>query len=432
MDVIIIGAGATGLMAAKQLSEAGLKVLVLEARERLGGRINTFYDNASNYYEGGAEFIHGNLPVTLELMQQAGLEKQELTGEMWQVVNSHWRQENTLFEHAEKVIDKLEQIDKDISIADFINAHFGGEQYEALRNSLTSYVEGYYSGEISNTSSKLFLEELLSEDQQQYKPIGGYGKLIEYLADCSLKAGAVIKPGRVIKEVRWTKGEVEVVDEAKELYFAKRIIVTVPLGVFTASANSKAAILYTPALPVKQEAAKRLGFGAVIKILLKFKEGFYEKEIVNRDILHLSHLHMAITDRPIPTWWTQYPNTSSSLTGWLSGPEASEMKLENDEKFLSLSLSSLRDIFNIEELILRKNLQWFKIFNWSADPFTLGSYSYSTLNTLEARKALIEPVEDTLFFAGEALYDGAEMGTVEAALTSGHDVSDKIISSTKR
>jgi monoamine oxidase len=76
---------------------------------------------------------------------------------------------------------------------------------------------------------------------------------------------------------------------------------------------------------------------------------------------------------------------------------------------------------------LKGNLLSSKIFNWTMDPYTRGSYSYSTLHTGKARKVLMEPVDNTLFFAGEALYDGTEMGTVEAALTSGRDVAFKII-----
>ncbi|MCW3109066.1 MAG: FAD-dependent oxidoreductase, partial [Segetibacter sp.] len=180
MDVIIIGAGAAGLMAAKQLSGAGLKVCVLEARERLGGRIYTFNNTCSISSEGGAEFIHGNLEVTLKLLKEAGIDKQELTGEMWQVVNGKWSRESEFFDYAEQVIEKLKLVKDDISIATFLDKYFAEEKHEALRNSLISYVEGYYSGEVTKTSAKAFLEEWMTEDEQQYRPVGGYGNMIQY------------------------------------------------------------------------------------------------------------------------------------------------------------------------------------------------------------------------------------------------------------
>jgi monoamine oxidase len=170
MDVIIIGAGAAGLMAARQLSAEGLKVCVLEARDRVGGRIYTMHEPAIKHaVEGGAEFIHGNLKVTLELLKEAGLEKKELEGEMWQFVNGSWKKENDFFEHAGMVIEKLKELKEDMSIAAFLSKYFTGHEYEALGNSLKSYIEGYYSGEVTKISARSFLEECLSEDEQQYR-----------------------------------------------------------------------------------------------------------------------------------------------------------------------------------------------------------------------------------------------------------------------
>jgi monoamine oxidase len=427
MDVIIIGAGAAGLMAANHLSGAGLKVCVLEARDRLGGRINTFSDPYSDGLEGGAEFVHGNLEVTLQLLKEAGIEKQELTGEMWQVVNGKWSQESEFFEYAEMVIEKLKLVKDDISIETFIDIYFSDEEFEPLRKSLTSYVEGYYSGEISKTSAKSFLEEWMCEDDQQYRPVGGYGKMIEYLAGLCNRRGMVVQLSTVVKKIMWAKGHVEIMDEMGNTYTSQRVIITIPLGVWTAEENAKGAIGYSPALPAKMEAAKQLGFGSVIKVLLRFNQKFYDEKILSGPGIDLSSLHMAISDKTIPTWWTQHPSKCSLLTGWLSGPKAAAMKDETDEVILMESLVSLEGIFKVPISDLKGNLLSSKIFNWTMDPYTRGSYSYSTLHTGKARKVLMEPVDNTLFFAGEALYDGTEMGTVEAALTSGRDVAFKII-----
>ncbi|MDQ6812159.1 MAG: FAD-dependent oxidoreductase [Bacteroidota bacterium] len=431
MDIIVLGAGAAGLMAAKKLLGAGLNVCILEARNRLGGRIQTFSIDAVDGYEGGAEFIHGDLEATMQILAEAGLEKHPLTGETWQVANGKWSQENEFFAYANEVTEKLKLVEDDISIATFINKYFADEKYETLRKSLTSYIEGYYSGEIAMTSAKAFLQEWQSEDDQQYRPAGGYGKMIQYLRDSCAKAGADIKLETVVKTIRWTKGEVEVIDEIGHRYTAKRVIITVPLGVWTAEEHAKGAIQFIPELPAKKEAAKQMGFGAVIKVLLKFEENFYYDELLNRSGKHLSTLHMAITDNPIPTWWTQYPAPSTLLTGWLSGPKAAEIKDHDDTIILAESLRSLQKMFGINKHRLQEKLQWFKIFNWTIDPYTRGSYSYSTLDTYVARRLLAEPCEDTLFFAGEALYDGPEMGTVEAALTSGAEVAAAILAGSK-
>jgi monoamine oxidase len=428
MDVIIIGAGAAGLMAAKQLSEAGVNVCVVEARDRLGGRIYSFENKDNGTNDGGAEFIHGNLELTLALLEEAGVEKKELEGEMWQYVNGKWSRERDFFAHTEMVIEKLQELEDDCSIASFLDKYFAGEEYEGLRNSLTSYIEGYYSGEVTKASAKSFLVEWQNEDDQQYRPAGGYGPLVRYLMESSIKAGAVFHLSVVVKEVRWTAGRVEVIDEENRNYTAQKAIVTVPTGVWLADENEKGSIRYTPALAEKKAAAGQLGFGSVIKILLGFNEPFYAEELLKKNqLLDLSSLHMAVSDHAIPTWWTQYPNHSSVLTGWLSGPKAAALKDESEETILSIGLQSLVEIFDVNRKELKENLRWWKVFNWTNDPFTRGSYSYSTLHTTVDRKTLASPVEQTLFFAGEALYDGPEMGTVEAALISGKDVALQIL-----
>lgn len=429
MDVIIIGAGAAGLMAAKQLSGKGLAVCVLEARERVGGRIHTISNTGySTPIEGGAEFIHGNLEITLNLLAEAGIEKQETKGEFWQVVNGAWSKENYFFENSSTVIQLLKTLKEDISIAEFLNRYFAGEKYISLRNSMTSYVEGYYSGEIEKTSAKAFLQEWMSEDEQQYRPVGGYGKMIHYLAESCRKAGTQIHLSTVAKEIEWEPGNVRVIDENDKVFTASKVINTVPLGVWLAAKNSKGAIAYCPGLPMKAEAASQMGFGAVIKVLIEFTDIFWEDEaVMQKTKTDTTNLNMALSDMPIPTWWTQLPDRTPLLTGWLSGPKAEKMKNEKEEAIMLESLHSLSNIFNINLNDLKQKLKWYKVFNWSDDVFTQGSYSYSALHSLTARKTLIEPVENTLFFAGEALYEGSETGTVEAALISGMKAASQIL-----
>jgi len=84
-DILIVGAGAAGLMAAFTLSKAGKKVIVLEARDRIGGRIHTLHDDLFfKHAELGAEFVHGNLPITMQLLHEAGIAYISGEGEMWQ------------------------------------------------------------------------------------------------------------------------------------------------------------------------------------------------------------------------------------------------------------------------------------------------------------------------------------------------------------
>jgi monoamine oxidase len=133
------------------------------------------------------------------------------------------------------------------------------------------------------------------------------------------------------------------------------------------------------------------------------------------------------SEETIPTWWTQAPDNSPILTGWLGGPQTTHFNNASEEAILQQAIQSLTKIFprtadEIKELLTASHVSC-----WQKNPYCLGAYTYSKLFTPGARKLLNEPVQDTLYFAGEAMYDGMDGGTVEAALISGDEVS-KLIS----
>ncbi len=172
--------------------------------------------------------------------------------------------------------------------------------------------------------------------------------MILYLSDKSLEGGALIQLSTVVKEIRWLKDQVEVFDDSHQSYNARKVIVTVPLGVWLADKNSKGAINYSPALTPQQEAVKQMGFGPAIKILLHFKEPFWEEiSLDSKPEVDLKSTGFIISDQEIPTWWTQLPQRSTLLTGWLAGPKALHLKDTPDEIILIKSLDALSNIFNI-------------------------------------------------------------------------------------
>lgn len=430
MDVIIIGAGAAGLMAAKTLTQAGVKVCVLEARNRIGGRIHTLMNEGNaTPVEAGAEYIHGNLDVTLNLLQQAGIAYEETAGEWWNVNNGTWHHGAENNEDESIFITRLKELKEDISIADFLKKYFADDKFAALRSWLTSYIEGYYAGNIEHTSSLAFLEEWMNEDYQQYRPKGGYGSMINYLADCIVKDGGLLKTSCSVKRIQWTKQQVEVVDERNHTYNAHKVIVTVPLGVWLANNDEHGAIIWTPELTYKKEAAKQMGFGAAIKILLYFKTIFWEElSLQPQPEVDLKNTGFILSDEAVPTWWTQLPQHVPLLTGWLAGPKALSLKDTNDEVIIQLAIISLSRVLHVDESYIRNELLSAHVFNWAGDPFVRGAYTFSTTGTKEARKILQQPVDDTLYFAGEACYEGKDTGTVEAALVSGLQVAEEVLS----
>lgn len=429
-DVIIIGAGAAGLMAAYTLAKAGKAVTVLEARDRIGGRIHTLNNSLfSTPVEMGAEFVHGNLPVTLSLLKEAGINTSDVAFEMWQYRNGKFEESEAFVEGWDGFLKELNKLEKDMPLHDFLEHNFAEEKYAAMRAQIESYVSGYDTADVRDASAFALRNEWNHEDEDaQHRVDGGYGTLMQYLADVCLDAGNEIMLNTIVTEVLWKNNTVKVITASGTIYESEKIIIALPLGVLQATEETEAAIVFKPPLSKQTEAIHNIGFGSVIKILLEFEDIFWERDAVT-DLAQadLSTMGFLFSDEAIPTFWTQAPAHSPLLTGWLGGPPADEKKDMTDEEILQLSLALLGNIFKITPAALKDKLAAWEVANWTTDPYTLGSYAYATVNSPEARKVLKQSVDKTIFFAGEYLYEGPAMGTVEAALTSGRDAAEMLL-----
>lgn len=428
-DVIIIGAGAAGLMAAYTLVKAGKKVTVLEARNRTGGRIHTINDqNFSNPTELGAEFVHGDLPVTLNLLKEAGISSRDVDFEMWQYHNGTFKQSDEFVEGWDELLEKLNQLESDMPFHDFLELHFSAAKYAKMRVQVEDYVSGYDTADARNASAFALRNEWNHEDEDaQHRVNGGYSTMIKFLADTCRNAGNEVLLNNVVKEIIWKDASVKVTTNGNN-YEADKVIIALPLGVLHASKEADGAIQFNPPLQEQTQALNNIGFGSVIKILLEFDDLFWESDAITKTVgADLSALGFLFTDEIIPTFWTQAPDKSPLLTGWLGGPPAYVIKDKSDEEILQLTLSSLCSVFKITVEDLESKLVAWNVANWTTDPFTLGSYAYDMVKSPQARNLLNQSVEETIYFAGEYLYDGPAMGTVEAALNSGKNVAKMVL-----
>ncbi|MEO3408391.1 NAD(P)/FAD-dependent oxidoreductase [Mucilaginibacter sp. CAU 1740] len=429
-DIIIIGAGAAGLMAARTLTKTGKKVILLEARERLGGRIHTLENGTSlQPAELGAEFIHGDLPVTQALLNEAGIKYSPASASMWRYDEGKFIAEGHVIEHWDEFFESIMQLKHDMSMEDFMQQEFSGEQYEGLRQSVRAYVSGYDNADPKKASAFSIRKEWQNEHEDaQYRIEGGYRELINYLADEFKQAGGHIFVNAIAKDIDWGQHHVTVTTDIGITYHAKQLLVAMPLGLLQAEAGLKATISFDPPIDYYTDALKSLGFGAVIKVLLEFDEAFwYSDEVRKMTGADLEDMGFLFSKEAIPVWWTQMPVHRPLLTGWLGGPPAAERLHASNEDMLIQALESISNIFKVDIGILKEKLLTWNVMNWTADPFCRGSYSYDTVETAEARKILSHPIGDTLFFAGEYLYEGTAMGTVEAALTSGLRAAEMLL-----
>ena len=421
-DVIIIGGGAAGLVAAKILSAKGKKVLVLEARNQLGGRIQSV-DNFSYPAEGGAEFIHGNLKATFNLLKEAGLKKNKLKGKFCRVNNGKWQEADNFVPHWDLLVKKMKACEEDMSVDDFLQQFFKAKKYEIVRNQFRKYVEGYDAADPANTSLIAIREEMESEDEDQYRPRDGYKSLINFLNENSLQNGCIIKTGEPVLKITADKS-IEVLT-ASGKYCSEKLIIAVPLGVLQCTKKVKSFIKFPSSLNNHLRVAREMGNGGVIKFLLEFDKAFWLQEdfLEKRNIPAPSYI---FADTIIPTWWMQYPSKAPLLTGWSGGPSSYAMKNYSAEKFKELLLTSLSSIFSMPAKEIEKRLKHYKIMNWIKEPHIVGGYSYPTLKTKAAQHILREPYNNSVYFAGEYLAKNSS-STVEAALQSGMYVAEQIL-----
>lgn len=420
-DVVIIGAGASGLMAAWELVQVGKRAVIAEARDRVGGRIHTTEDGGFTApVELGAEFIHGKLTLTRWLLEKVGVGSYEVKGDIWRKEDTGLVQESDFIEDYSLLEKKFKELKEDMPVADFLHTYLNEPKHEELRTSLLSYVEGYYAADPKKASTFSLREELEKADEEQYRVEGGYKKMLAFLTGELQKKGCRTLLSAPVLQINWSADPIEV-HTARGVLYSRKVMVTVPLGVLQSDA-----IAFTPAIPDRAAAAKALGFGAVIKVLLQFSHPFWKKKeyTAGKD---LSKAGFIFSEEEVPTWWTQEPKNTPVLVGWLAGPNADRVKHLSEEDILQKALASLATILSLEPASVRKLLTAHKVCNWAADPFCHGGYSYEVVGSSKLKQKLKEPLEGKVFFAGEALFEGVEGGTVEAALVNGRETAHQVI-----
>ena len=245
-DVIVIGAGAAGLAAAAALNGSDHSVLLLEARDRLGGRIWTRLEpEIAAPVELGAEFIHGDSAETSELLRRAGSAAIDTSGEYWSFIDGRLqRRTESLIGKVRAAIEAADVLSRpDMSLEDFLASGHGRALPEEARAMARAFVSGFDAADPRLVSLHSVAQEWRSGgmlDSSQSRPLGGYRAALHALCAALADSRVRLQLQTVVTAVRWSDARLRSMACGSAQPFhatARKAIVTVPLGVLKAPAG---------------------------------------------------------------------------------------------------------------------------------------------------------------------------------------------------
>lgn len=430
-DVIVIGGGVAGLAAAGELGRHGFSVTLLEARDRLGGRIFSVHPEGWNApVELGAEFIHEGNPALWRRVKRSRLRTRA-------VPPRHWLFHASGLEWIDDVAERIERVTAHIeparmpgwSFADFLRKKATAFR-AADRDLAMGFVEGFQAAPAEEMSAAALADETLDDDGQFSLP-HGYEQFVNVLArELPVERVRVMREA-VVTQVKWKRHAVQV-RAAGKWFSARALVVTLPLGVLQARPGRRGAVRFVPPLRAKQRVVDAMGVGEVARLVLHFDarrwRGLLPTRLRGRARGGFGFVHSRLSG--VPVWWSL--SSAPVLTGWAGGPAGRSLARLPKGRILDRALGSLSLVFGKSKRELRAAMLGWATHNWSRDPFSRGAYSFIAAGADKAAEELRTPVQDTLFFAGEATAGGEETGTVHGALASGLRAAKEAAQALKR
>jgi len=396
-----------GLAVGHALLDDDLDVVLLEARDRLGGRAHTDRQFAGFPVEFGAEFLHGERAATWRWVDRLGLATAH-----WTKLDDTWIRladgRRLTMRQAREVSPELDvtrtwQLPPEParpleSFGHYLSrVGFSPEQLEYVRRAFAN-AEGESMRFLDATAT---LEGLRAKDvdgEEDHRILEGYSAIVE-----ALGVGLDIHTHSVVARVQWGEGGVVVTTRDGHVYRGRSAVVTLPVGVLQAGD-----IEFDPPLPPQKTGALAgLGMGPVAKFLYRFAEQLTPEEI-----------HAVYAAGNPPMWWSPsatQPDTEAFVwSALVSGDGLVELLRYGEEEALELALEA----FRLE--VGRPGLRPLeaRLVDWSSDPFALGGYSHVRPGHHGAREELAEPTPP-LFWAGEATAPEERSATVHGAILSG-------------
>jgi monoamine oxidase len=418
VEVLVIGAGAAGIAAARILHDAGVAVTVLEARPRIGGRVLTNRALAPHPIELGAEFIHGKGALTWAHVTDFGFTTLPdanhgfcfLHGQLF-----HDRQapapgcEDLLSHLKARAREHLAAGGPDTSVARFLARQKGyplNPTFAATAGLLSNLIASEKGADAETMSLSGLLEHDFSGyGDNNFRLSEGYTPLLQRLAE-----GLSIRLHQPVRRVSWGPDGARVKCRGQS-FQARHVVVTLPLGVLQAQK-----VEFSPSLPrAKTRAIARLGAAPVCKLILQFRQRFWS-----------DYLAVLTTTKDTQVWWPSgwgRPDAAPVLTA-LVGGKAAHRFAALGHKALPEALSQLETMFgrDLSDLYVGG-----KIVRWHEKRYSRMGYSFLPVGCLASlRDRLADPLLPTLFFAGEAT-NREQPSTVHGALQSGARAASQVL-----
>ncbi len=437
-DVVVVGAGAAGLAAASFLRKRGGRIIILEARDRIGGRIFTRHDRRSPLpIELGAEFLHGAAEEVNAIADGAGLTLVDVKGDRWASRRGRMSRVTDFWDRLNRILGQTDaQRVPDRSLSEFLADQPGGKRFAADRTLVREFVEGFHAAELNRISERAIAEGGNpgedEEEQRLRRVVAGYDAIVTELAADLHRSIRLRQP---VAAVDWSRGRVEVTvkprKDSNPVVRAAAAIITVPLPLLQSASKGRGAIAFSPEIPSVRAAADCAAMGHVQKIELLLDSPITEMVSGERrqHLERLAFLHARGVQ--IPVWWTSYPLRSGLVTAWAGGPVALSLERAGSD-VRDTSVRALASAFGIDERTVKRHLVAIFTHNWSRDPFALGAYSYSLVGGSDVGVRLSRPIQSTLFFAGEAANKDGKTGTVHGAIASGFHAAKQVFSALGR
>jgi monoamine oxidase len=408
LDVIVIGAGMAGIAAARELMRAGYSVAVLEARERIGGRIMTLEDFCAGPVEAGAEFVHGRNAATIPEVHAAGLRLRGSPQMRRTAFNlggaTRWLPIACLHPETWACAGMRGKIARseppDMSAREFIEKH--GYRGRARVLTEMTFLQ-HLPGSADEVGVLGLVDDGVLDLQTRYnhRIVEGYSALPRRLAE-----GLDIRLGAKVEAVIWNGDSVRVrLHDGGELR-ARAAISTLPVGVLKSGA-----VRFEPGLPdSKTRALSQIEVGPIIKMLLQFDEGFWPKwmEMV------------ACATGPVNLYWSVFRGIAGRppvLCAYCIGPRAAKLSSQSEENAIDILTADLQRLFPKADP--RRSLVNFRRVDWAKDPFARGGYTFLPPGARGARERLRAADTGALFWAGAGTESRPVSELVETAYLSG-------------